>query len=75
MPDNRTIAASIWPHLAADRPAPSPSQQSRPSGLAASMWPSLVPPKPASPHIVLIRKLLKETTASILAERRREGKR
>jgi hypothetical protein len=76
MSDNRTIAASIWPRLAADRPAPSPSPQQRPSSLAASMWPSLVvaAPKPVPEHILEIRQALKDMNAALKAERL-EGKR
>jgi hypothetical protein len=43
-PRNET-AASIWPHLAADRPAPRETPRQT-SPLAAALYPNLVPPKP-----------------------------
>jgi hypothetical protein len=47
------IAASIWPHLAADRSAPSEQPRSTASPLATSMYPKLVPPKPPKVRLAL----------------------
>jgi hypothetical protein len=68
MTTRNQIAASIWPNLAADRPTPSEQPRST-NALANSMWPSLAPKKQPPPHILLIRQLLKETTAALKAER------
>jgi hypothetical protein len=55
------IAASIWPHLAGDRPAPS-EQPRAASALAASMWPSLAPKKPPKVRVGLTNNQTTEAT-------------
>jgi hypothetical protein len=63
-----SAAEAMYPHLT-DRPAPSPSQQRNASPLAAALYPGLVPPKPPSAHVILMRRLLRETTESLRKER------
>jgi hypothetical protein len=45
MTQRNDMAASIWPHLAKDRPAPSAQPRDR-NLLAEALYPNLVPKKP-----------------------------
>jgi hypothetical protein len=45
MPTRNEVASQIWPHLAADRPAPRAQPQPT-SPLAAALYPTLATPAP-----------------------------
>jgi hypothetical protein len=49
MTKRNQMAADIWPHLAADRPAPR-EQRREPSELAKLMFPAHVPKRPPAPN-------------------------
>jgi hypothetical protein len=76
MTQRSDTAASIWPHLAADRPAPR-AQPRQPSPLAAALYPALVPklPTPSNPQRDILLRNLRALNARIDARLKREGRR
>jgi hypothetical protein len=64
---DETVASQIWPHLAADRPAPS-TQPQRPNALAAAMYPSLA--KAAKPQLPKAYQAYREGVLRSLRESR-----